>query len=125
MANALDLRASLSTFPLQEKIEVGNLHSIQKRWDAGGWEFEDDPGVYIFYSADGEIIYIGKAKNLGERTGSYFRRVTQENGVIEPRHEWAILPVGLQMIRTDDEGIASYLEIHLIQALDPVLNIRK
>ena len=31
------------------------------------------PGVYIMRNADGEIIYIGKAKNLLNRVRSYFR----------------------------------------------------
>ena len=32
------------------------------------------PGVYIMKNADGEIIYIGKAKNLLNRVRSYFRK---------------------------------------------------
>ena len=31
------------------------------------------PGVYIMKNAEGEIIYIGKAKNLLNRVRSYFR----------------------------------------------------
>ena len=30
------------------------------------------PGVYIMHSADGEIIYIGKAKALRNRVSQYF-----------------------------------------------------
>ncbi|MFA5405530.1 MAG: exonuclease domain-containing protein [Ignavibacteria bacterium] len=32
-----------------------------------------NPGVYFFKSASGEILYIGKAKNLRERLSTYFR----------------------------------------------------
>ena len=32
----------------------------------------DMPGVYIMKDASGEIIYIGKAKNLKNRVSSYF-----------------------------------------------------
>ncbi len=32
------------------------------------------PGVYQFWSADGELIYIGKAKNLKNRVSSYFNK---------------------------------------------------
>jgi len=31
-----------------------------------------EPGVYQFLNSEGEIIYIGKAKNLKNRVKSYF-----------------------------------------------------
>ncbi|NEU07572.1 excinuclease ABC subunit C [Flavihumibacter sp. R14] len=34
------------------------------------------PGVYQFYDVGGELIYIGKAKNLKNRVGSYFNKDT-------------------------------------------------
>ena len=35
----------------------------------------ETPGVYQYFDKDGEIIYIGKAKNLKRRVSSYFNKV--------------------------------------------------
>ena len=39
----------------------------------------DSPGVYKFYNEEGILIYIGKAKSLRKRVGSYFSKSTGIN----------------------------------------------
>lgn len=36
-------------------------------------QLSSSPGIYLFYSLDKELIYVGKATNLRSRVGSYFR----------------------------------------------------
>src|SRR3546814_4492344 len=39
------------------------------------------PGVYQFFDQEGTVIYVGKAKNLRNRVGSYFKSErSYENG---------------------------------------------
>ena len=37
------------------------------------------PGVYLYKNAEGEVIYVGKAKNLRARVRSYLLAASQAN----------------------------------------------
>ena len=41
-------------------------------------EFPQTPGVYLMKDSAGRVIYVGKAKNLRSRAGSYFSKTAAE-----------------------------------------------
>lgn len=78
------------------------------------------PGVYIMKNREGEIIYIGKAKNLKKRVTSYFR----ENPDHLPKVAAMVSKVyDYDFIVTDSEFEALVLECSLIKQHKPKYNI--
>ena len=78
------------------------------------------PGVYIMKNADGEIIYIGKAKNLLNRVRSYFReKLDRPKTQILMSHFDS-----LEYILTRSEKEALILEANLIKKHRPRYNIQ-
>ena len=79
-----------------------------------------DPGVYIMRSAGGKIIYIGKAKALRNRVGSYFRSVDKH----EPKVYRMVQSVhDFDYIVTASEFEALVLECSMIKQHKPKYNI--
>lgn len=78
------------------------------------------PGVYIMKNVKGDIIYIGKAKNLKKRVTSYFR----ENPDHTPKVSAMVSNVNdYDFIVTDSEYEALMLECSLIKQHKPKYNI--
>ena len=77
------------------------------------------PGCYLYYDKDGEIIYVGKAKNLKRRVYSYFHKQHEsvKTNVLVSQIE------KLEYIITDSEVEALILESHLIKKHKPRYNI--
>jgi excinuclease ABC subunit C len=77
------------------------------------------PGIYRMLNDKGEIIYIGKAKNLKNRVSSYFR-----NQNASPKQQAMVAKVaGIEVTVTHTEGEALLLESQLIKRHKPRYNI--
>jgi excinuclease ABC subunit C len=78
------------------------------------------PGVYQFFDISGELIYIGKAKNLKKRVSSYFNRNEYENGKIKA----LVSKINeIKFIEVDTESDALLLENNFIKKYQPRYNI--
>lgn len=76
-------------------------------------------GCYLYHDTNGEIIYIGKAKNLKNRVKSYFNKShdSAKLNILVPQIE------NLEYIITNSEAEALILESHLIKKHQPKYNI--
>ena len=79
-----------------------------------------EPGVYLYKNAEGEVIYVGKAKNLRSRVRSYFLEGAQENAKTGSLMREA---VDLEYITVENEHEALALENNLIKQKKPRYNI--
>jgi len=77
------------------------------------------PGVYQMYGAEGELLYVGKAKNLKNRVGSYFRA----SGLTEKTMALVGRIHDIQVTVTSTEVDALLLEHNLIKTQQPAYNI--
>lgn len=78
----------------------------------------ESPGAYVFRDADGEILYVGKAKDLKKRVRSYFA------SRLHPKTEALMQRVhSLETITVDSEVEALILELNLIKKHRPKYNI--
>jgi excinuclease ABC subunit C len=77
------------------------------------------PGVYQMYTQEGELLYVGKAKNLRNRVTSYFRA----SGLAAKTMAMVAKIDDIQVTVTDTETDALLLEHNLIKKHRPAYNI--
>jgi excinuclease ABC subunit C len=77
------------------------------------------PGIYQMYDADGALLYVGKAKNLRNRVGSYFRA----SGLTAKTMALVNRIAEIQVTVTSTEVDALLLEHNLIKSHQPPYNI--
>ncbi|MGO8985877.1 MAG: excinuclease ABC subunit UvrC [Terriglobales bacterium] len=78
------------------------------------------PGVYLYKNAEGEVIYVGKAKNLRSRVSSYFHEGRWEDAKTGTLVREAV-DVDYIVVANNKEALA--LENHLIKQKKPRFNI--
>jgi len=77
------------------------------------------PGVYRMLDAKGEVLYVGKAKNLKRRVTSY----TQVSRLPRRLQRMVAATVGLEVVTTHTEAEALLLEGNLIKRFMPRYNV--
>jgi excinuclease ABC subunit C len=78
------------------------------------------PGVYLYKNAEGDVIYVGKAKNLRSRVSSYFHEGRSEDAKTGTLVREAV-DVDYIVVANNKEALA--LENHLIKQKKPRFNI--
>ena len=77
------------------------------------------PGVYRMIDENEQILYVGKAKNLRNRVGSYTKQAGQSSRIMR----MVSLTHAMEFVRTHTEVEALLLEANLIKKLKPRYNI--
>ena len=101
---------------LQSLLISSNLMNIKEKISL----FPHSPGVYRYYDAEGNVIYVGKAKDLHKRVAQYFvpaERLTRKTAVMVSKIADAEYTV------VDSEADALLLENNLIKQFKPRYNI--
>jgi excinuclease ABC subunit C len=78
-----------------------------------------NPGVYRMLDANGEALYVGKARNLKKRVASYIQLAR----LPERLRQMVNATVSMEIVTTHTEAEALLLEANLIKRLKPRYNI--
>ena len=79
----------------------------------------NSPGVYRMIGADGDVLYVGKARSLKKRVQSYTRLGGHSNRIAR----MIAATAGMEIITTATESDALLLEANLIKRLRPRYNV--
>ncbi|MGH6666069.1 MAG: GIY-YIG nuclease family protein, partial [Pseudolabrys sp.] len=77
------------------------------------------PGVYRMIGAQGEVLYVGKAKNIKKRITAYTRPAGHDSRI----HRMIAGTAAMEFVTTKTETEALLLEANLIKRLRPRFNV--
>jgi excinuclease ABC subunit C len=82
--------------------------------------FPRGPGVYLMKDARGRVIYVGKAKNLRNRAGTYFKKQAAED-----RRTCDLVKeiADIDFLEAESEVDALLLEARLVKDIQPRFNV--
>jgi len=84
-------------------------------------DIPENPGIYLYIAKNGEIIYVGKAKNLRNRVSSYF---TDIDGKPIRTRKMLQSARDIRFVVTSSESEALLLENNIIKTEKPRYNVR-
>ena len=79
----------------------------------------NSPGVYRMFNAEGDVLYVGKARSLKKRVASYAKMGGHTNRIARMIRE----TVNMEFVTTHTEMEALLLEANLIKRLRPKFNV--
>lgn len=101
----------LIDFQHRKKKQLSAFHYVPSR-------YPEEPGCYLMKDRTGEVIYVGKAKNLRNRLNSYFQRTIDWK-----KTELLVGEIAdIEIIIVNNEPESLYLENNLIKMYRPKYN---
>ena len=88
----------------------------------------DNPGIYLFYNSQKELVYVGKATSLRDRVGSYFKGARTPRPIEAMIHEvaeikWQATDSALEAIILEAEYIKKHLPKYNVDCKDDRVGI--
>ncbi|HKT37553.1 MAG TPA: exonuclease domain-containing protein, partial [Ktedonobacterales bacterium] len=117
-----DLRQAISgVAPVRSSLPAGRPTGSMYLNPAWRQNFPSKPGVYLMKDADGEVIYVGKAKVLRDRLASYYNQplgyTRKMDGLLQ-----SVQQIETRVLGSELEALL--VESRLIKELQPRYNVQ-
>src|SRR3954466_7464183 len=102
-----------------EPLPKAQAQFFSRAWEKVRSKFPTGPGVYLFQDKAGRVIYIGKAKNLRARVGSYFLAAAAAD---QRTHHLVREAYDVDFVETESHVDALLMEARLVKDTQPKFN---